>query len=121
MTTMYALPARSRRMTIRDYFWGRSRRARTALVVGASVAASPPLIVALSPIPGSVDSYVMGAAGVLGAAIILGALLHLDGTNCPNCRERLGIQVANQYRFGKRFAFCPFCGVGFDKCEVRNA
>jgi ribosomal protein S27AE len=65
--------------------------------------------------------YVVAAAGALGVAVMLGTLLYLDRTKCPNCGERLGLQIANQYGVGRRVAFCPFCGAGFDKCEVRNS
>jgi hypothetical protein len=64
--------------------------------------------------------YGLAAVGGVGVSLLFGALLYLDRTRCPNCLERLGIQIANQYRFGRRVAFCPFCGVCFDKCEVRN-
>lgn len=65
--------------------------------------------------------YAAVAVGFLGLAIMFGALLYLDRTRCPTCRERLGIQIANQYGLGRRIGFCPFCGVGFDKCEVRTS
>jgi hypothetical protein len=65
--------------------------------------------------------YLLAGVGVVGAASVFGALLYLGGTKCPNCRSRLGIQIANQYRFGRLIAFCPFCGVAFDKCEARSS
>ena len=66
-------------------------------------------------------SYALTGALVLGVAIMLGGLLYLDMTKCPQCLARLGIQIANQYRFGRRVDFCPFCGVAFDKCEVSES
>ena len=107
-------------MTIREYFRGRSRRARRMLLVGFVTAAI--CLVAFAAIPnlGVTYGYALVGLGVLGVGILFGALLYLDRTRCPNCRGRLGIQIANQYRFGRRFGFCPFCGVGFDKCEVRR-
>jgi hypothetical protein len=111
---------RLRPMTIREYFRRRSRRARRVLGVGSVVAAVAVGIFALTASLTPRYPYVLVAAGVLGAAIMFGALLYLDHTKCPNCLGRLGIQIANQYRLGRRIAFCPFCGVGFDKCEVRS-
>ena len=67
-------------------------------------------------------SYALTGTVVLGVAVMFGGLLYLDMTKCPQCLARLGIQIANQYRFGLfRVDFCPFCGVAFDKCEVRES
>jgi hypothetical protein len=107
-------------VTIREYFKGRSKRARRALGIGGLVAAASVAIFVMTSTLSSAYGYVAFAAGVLGVAVMLGALLYLDRTRCPTCRERLGIQIANQYRIGRRIAFCPFCGVGFDKAEVRG-
>jgi hypothetical protein len=107
-------------VTIREYFKGRSKRARRALGIGGLVAAASVAIFAMTSTLSSAYGYVAFAAGVLGVAVMLGALLYLDRTRCPTCRERLGIQIANQYRIGRRISFCPFCGVGFDKAEVRG-
>jgi hypothetical protein len=112
---------RSGPMKIRDYFRGRSERARRVLAAGGLVAAVSVAIFAMTSNLNPTCSYVVAVVGGLGVAVMFGALLYLDGTRCPNCRERLGIQIANQYRVGSRVAFCPFCGVGFDKCEVREA
>jgi hypothetical protein len=84
------------------------------------VAAISVLVFAATPNLNLTYCYALAAVGIFGVGIVFGALLYLDRTKCPNCRGRLGIQVANQYRFGRRFGFCPFCGVGFDKCEVRR-
>lgn len=111
---------RARPMVIREYFRGRSQRARRFLVVGGVVAAAALSIVAVSSL-GPLYRYLLTAVGVLGVANIVGALLYLDRTKCPNCRSGLGIQIANQYRFGRLIAFCPFCGISFDKCEVRSS
>ena len=107
-------------MTIREYFRSRSRRARRLLLVGSLMAAVCLLIFAATPNLQVTYRYALAAVGFVGVAIVFGALLYLDRTKCPNCHGRLGIQVANQYRLGRRFGFCPFCGVGFDKCEVRR-
>lgn len=107
-------------MTIRGYFRGRSRRARRVLGVGGIFAAVAVAIFAMTSNLRPIHSYVLVAVGVLGMAMMFGALLYLDRTKCPNCSGRLGIQIANQYRLGRRVAFCPFCGIGFDKCEVRS-
>ena len=107
-------------MTIREYFRARSRRARRFLLVGSLVAAVSVLGCAATQNLKVTYCYAFAAIGILGVGIVFGALLYLDRTKCPNCRGRLGIQVANQYRLGRRFSFCPFCGVGFDKCEVRR-
>ncbi len=108
-------------VTIREYFKGRSRRARKALGIGGLVTAASVAIFAVTGNPSSAYRYAAVAVGVLGVNIMLGALLYLDRTRCPTCRERLGIQIANQYRVGRRIAFCPFCGVSFDRSEVRRA
>jgi hypothetical protein len=108
-------------VTIREYFRERSKRARRALGYGALVTAASVAIVATTSNLGPAYSYVVVPVGILGVAILFGALLYLDRTQCPSCRERLGMQIANQYGIGRRIAFCPFCGVGFDKCEVRTA
>jgi hypothetical protein len=107
-------------MTIREYFLARSRRARRFLLIGFVVTGVPVLVFAAIPNLKVTYCSALAAMGVFGVAIVFGALLYLDRTKCPNCRGRLGIQVANQYRLGRRFGFCPFCGVGFDKCEVRR-
>jgi len=107
-------------LTIREYFKGRSKRARRVLGAGVLLAAASVAIFAVTSTLGSKYGYVLAASGVAGVAMMLGALLYLDLTRCHNCTERLGIQIANQYRIGRRVAFCPFCGVSFDKCEVRN-
>ena len=107
-------------VTIREYLKGRSKRARRILGIGGVVSIVSMAIVAMTGNISSAYGYVALVAGVLGAAVMLGALLYLDRTRCPTCRERLGIQIANQYRVGSRIAFCPFCGVGFDQCEVRS-
>jgi hypothetical protein len=88
--------------------------------MGAIAAAVALAIFAMTSNLSSKYCYLLAAVGVLGVANMAGALLYLDRTKCPNCRSRLGIQIANQYRFGRLVAFCPFCGVGFDKCEVRS-
>lgn len=64
--------------------------------------------------------YTLAGLAAVGVALVFGALLYLDITKCPNCFVRLGIQIANQYRVGRRVDYCPFCGVGFDACEMRN-
>ena len=107
-------------MTVREYFQARSRRARQFLSLGFVLAAVSVLVFAAIPNLGVAYCYVLAAVGAIGVGLVLGALLYLDRTKCPACRGRLGIQIANQYRFGRRFGFCPFCGVGFDKCEVRS-
>jgi hypothetical protein len=107
-------------VTIREYFKGRSKRARRALGIGAFGAATSVAIFAMTGNRTSAYGSVAAAAGVLGVAVMFGALLYLDRTRCPTCRERLGIQIANQYGVGRRIAFCPFCGVGFDKAEARS-
>lgn len=107
-------------MTIREHFQKRSRRARRLLLIGSLVAGVSLLVFAAIPDLKLTYRYALAAAGVSGVAIVFGALLYLDRTKCPNCHGRLGIQVANQYRLGRRFGFCPFCGVSFDKCEVRR-
>jgi len=114
---------RSRNMvgvTIREYFKGRSKRARRALGIGGFITVASVVFFALTSSIGSAYGYVAVVAGVLGTAVMLGALLYLDRTRCPTCRERLGIQIAHQYRVGRQIAYCPFCGVGFDRCEVRS-
>lgn len=111
---------RLRSMMIRESFRGRSRRARRYLGMGAIAAAVALAIFAISSNLSPKYYYVLAAVGALGVANMAGALLYLDRTKCPNCRSRLGIQIANQYRFGHLVAFCPFCGVSFDKCEVRS-
>ncbi len=115
MTVNYAA------VTIREYFRGRSKRARRALGFGGLLIAVSAVIWAMTSNLGYAYSYVTVAVGALGVAVAFGALLYLDRTRCPTCRERLGIQIANQYGIGRRIAYCPFCGVGFDKCEVRGA
>ena len=107
-------------MTVREYFEARSRRARRFLSLGFVLAAVSVLLFAAIPNLGVAYCYVLATVGAIGVGLALGALLYLDRTKCPACRGRLGIQIANQYRFGRRFGFCPFCGVGFDKCEVRS-
>ena len=109
------------KLTIREYFKGRSHRARRVLGVGVMVAAASVGIFAVTSNLGSTYCYVLAALGTAGVAMMFGALLYLDLTRCPNCTERLGIQIANQYRVGRRVAFCPFCGVSFDNCEVRSS
>jgi hypothetical protein len=89
-------------------------------VGGATAAASVAVFAMAGNNLGSTYCYVLAAVGGVGVALMFGAMLYLDRTRCPNCLEQLGIQIANQYRFGRRVAFCPFCGVGFDKCEVRS-
>lgn len=108
------------KLTIREYFKGRSKRGRKVLWAGVMVAAASIALFALTSNLGSMYGYVLAALGAAGVAMMFGALLYLDLTRCPNCTERLGIQIANQYRIGRRVAFCPFCGVSFDNCEVRN-
>ena len=103
-------------MTIREYFKARSKRARTILGVGLLVVAVAAGIFAVT----DQYSYAATGAAMLGLSVVFGALLYLDLTKCPQCLVRLGIQIANQYRFGRRVDFCPFCGVSFDKCEMRN-
>lgn len=107
-------------MTIREYFRARSKRARNILGVGVLVVAVAAGILAMTDHPSGEYSYAVTGAAVFGAAIMLGGLLYLDITKCPQCLARLGIQIANQYRFGRRVDFCPFCGVGFDRSEIRN-
>jgi hypothetical protein len=107
-------------VTIREYFRGRSQRARRALGVGVLVTAVSVAIFGMTSNLAYAYSSVTIAGGALGVAVVFGALLYLDRTRCPTCRERLGIQIANQYGIGRRIAYCPFCGVGFDKCEVRG-
>jgi hypothetical protein len=107
-------------VTIREYFRGRAKRGRRALGLGGLTAAASLAILAMTSNLDSVYAPVAVAVGVLGVAVMFGALLYLDRTRCPNCRERLGIQIANQYGVGRRVGFCPFCGVGFDQCEVRS-
>ncbi len=114
-------PPAVRSMLIRAYLRLRSQRARRFLLLGGVVAAAALSIVAVASNLKPAYCYLLTAAGVLGMADMAGALLYLDQTKCPNCRSRLGIQIANQYRFGRLIAFCPFCGVGFDKCEVRSS
>ena len=116
-------PARTVRLaavTIREYFKGRSDRMRKALGTGGLVAAASVALFATTGNSSAVVGYVAAGLGILGAAVMLGALLYLDRTRCPTCRERLGIQFANQNSLGRRISFCPFCGVGFDKCQVQN-
>ena len=108
------------RMTIREYFRARSRRARAFVAAGGLVVAVAGAILAVADSLGRGASFAVTAAAVLGVVILFGALLYLDVTKCPQCFARLGIQIANQYRFGRRVDFCPFCGVGFDKCEMRG-
>ena len=108
------------RMTIREYFRARSRRARAFVAAGGLVVVVAGAILAVADSLGRGASYAVTAAAVLGVVILFGALLYLDVTKCPQCFARLGIQIANQYRFGRRVDFCPFCGVGFDKCEMRS-
>ncbi len=107
-------------VTIREYFKGRSKRARRALGIGGLITVASVAIFVMTRNISSAYGYGALVAGILGVAVMLGALLYLDRTRCPTCRERLGIQIANQYRVGGRIAFCPFCGVGFDQCEVRS-
>jgi hypothetical protein len=107
-------------VTIREYFKARSKRARRALAIGGLITVASVAFFAITRNISSAYGYVAVAAGGLGVAVMLGALLYLDRTRCPTCRERLGIQIAHQYRVGRRIAFCPFCGVGFDQCEVRS-
>jgi UDP-N-acetylmuramyl pentapeptide phosphotransferase/UDP-N-acetylglucosamine-1-phosphate transferase len=109
-------------MTIREYFRARSKRARRVLGMGGLVAVVAVTVATLAMTDhiASVYCYPATGAAVLGVAIMFGGLLYLDLTKCPQCLARLGIQVANQYRFGRRVDFCPFCGVGFDKCEMRD-
>ena len=107
-------------MTVREYFKARSKRARRVLGVGGLLVAGVMAIFAMTGHLSGEYSYPLTAAAVLGLAIMFGGLLYLDLTKCPQCLARLGIQIANQYRFGRRVDFCPFCGVGFDKCEIRG-
>lgn len=107
-------------MTIREYFKARSQRARTILGVGLLVVAIAIGSFAVTDHLYREYSYAVTGAAVVGLAIVFGALLYLDLTKCPQCLVRLGIQIANQYRFGRRVDYCPFCGVGFDKCEIRS-
>jgi uncharacterized membrane protein len=107
-------------VTIREYFRARSKRARKVLGVGGLVVAVAVAILAMTDHLSREYSYAVTAAAVLGVAVMFGGLLYLDITKCPQCLARLGIQIANQYRLGRRVGFCPFCGVGFDKCEVRD-
>jgi hypothetical protein len=107
-------------VTIREYFKERSKRARRALGIGGLITVASVAFFAMTRNLSSAYGYLAAAAGVLGVAVMLGALLYLDRTRCPTCRQRLGMQIANQYRVGHRIAFCPFCGVGFDQCEVRS-
>ena len=107
-------------VTIREYFKARSKRARRALGIGGLITVASVAIFVMTRNLGSAYGYVAVVAGVFGVVGMLGALLYLDRTRCPACRERLGIQIANQYRVGRRIAFCPFCGVGFDQCEARG-
>jgi hypothetical protein len=108
------------RLTIREYFKGRAKQGRRVLGAGVLLTAASVAILAMTSNLGSTYCYVLAALGAAGVAMIFGALLYLDLTRCPNCTERLGIQIANQYRIGRRVAFCPFCGVSFDNCEVRD-
>jgi hypothetical protein len=107
-------------VTIREYFKGRAKRARRALAIGALVVAASMATFALTIHLSPAYRDVPLAAAILGVAVMLGALWYLDRARCPTCRERLGIQIANQYGVGRRIAFCPFCGVGFDKAEIRS-
>jgi uncharacterized membrane protein len=107
-------------MLIREYFRERSQRARRFLGVGGIAAAAALSIFALSANLSPAYCYLLAAAGLLGVVSMFGAVVYLERTKCPNCRARLGLQIANQYRFGRLVAFCPFCGVGFDKCEARS-
>ena len=107
-------------VTIREYFKGRSKRTRRALGIGGLSIVAAVAFFAMTRNLNSAYGYVAVAAGVLGVTVMLGALLYLDRTRCPSCRQRLGIQIANQYRVGHLIGFCPFCGVGFDQCEVRS-
>jgi uncharacterized membrane protein len=124
LDTLYSPPrapaVRLRSMTIREFFQARSQRARRFLGMGAIAAAVALAIIAMTWNLSPRYCYLLAAVGVVGVANMAGALLYLDRTRCPNCRSRLGIQIANQYRFGRLVAFCPFCGVGFDKCEARS-
>ena len=124
LDTLYSPPraaaVRLRSMTIREFFQARSQRARRFLGMGAIAAAVAVAIIAMTWNLSPRYCYLLAAVGVVGVANMAGALLYLDRTRCPNCRSRLGIQIANQYRFGRLVAFCPFCGVGFDKCEARS-
>jgi hypothetical protein len=108
------------RLTIREYFRGRSKRARLFLGVGAIVAVVSAAGFAMTSNFNPIYSYLGTAADAVGVGVVFGALLYLDRTKCPNCGQRLGIHIANQYSVGRRVAFCPFCGASFDKCEVRN-
>jgi|GEM_PF-2844145 hypothetical protein len=108
------------RLTIREYFKGRANRRRRVLGAGVLLTAASIAILAMTSNLGSTYCYMLAALGAAGVAMVFGALLYLDFTRCPNCTERLGIQIANQYRIGRRVAFCPFCGVNFDNCEVRD-
>jgi hypothetical protein len=105
---------------IRDYFRGRSQRARKVLGMGAVVTAVAVAVFAMTSNLSPTYTHVAVAVGAVGVTVMFGALLYLDLTRCPNCGKRLGIQIANQYGVGRRAAFCLFCGVGFDKGEVRN-
>jgi hypothetical protein len=107
-------------VTIREYFKGRSKRARRALGIGGIITIAAVALFAMTRNLNSAYGYVAVAGGLFGMAVMLGALSYLDRTRCPTCHQRLGIQIANQYRVGHRIAFCPFCGVGFDQCEVRS-
>ena len=109
-------------MTIRDYFRARSKRARRLLGVGGLVVVVAVAVAILSMTDHLSHDYSYAATGaaVLGLAIMFGGLLYLDLTKCPQCLARLGIQIANQYRFGRRVDYCPYCGVGFGKAEMRS-
>lgn len=107
-------------MTIREYLKGRSKRARGVLALGAIVGAVALALAAMTSNSSSQYSAVLLSAAVLGVAIVFGALLYLDLTKCPSCRQRLGFQIANQYRLTPRVNFCPFCGASFDKSEIRT-
>ncbi|HEX4387711.1 MAG TPA: hypothetical protein VH109_03695 [Steroidobacteraceae bacterium] len=103
-------------MTIREYLRTRSKRARRVLALGVIVVS---VVIALFAITSN-RAALFAAAGAVGLAIVFWALLYLDLTRCPSCRTRLGAQIANQYRLKPRVNFCPFCGVSFDKSEVRS-
>ena len=91
-------------VTIREYFKGRSKRARRALGFGGLITLASVAFFAMTRNLSSAYGYAAVAAGVSGVAVMFGALLDLDRTRCPTCRQRLGIQIAHQYRVGHRIA-----------------
>ena len=107
-------------MTLREYFRARSKRARRVFGVGVLVIAVSVAILVMNDHFSRDYSYAAAGAGVLGVATMFGGMLYLDLTKCPQCLTRLGFHFVNQYRFGRSANFCPFCGVGFDKCEMRS-